>query len=458
MSRSNLRYQYQQIAKAIEDQILRGELRVGERLPSERFLSQRFEVQRNTIRQALTSLERDQHIETRGRLGSYVMPPAHAEVKGTILVNIDQNAGSNGAALFEGILHGAESVGLSVARTDTEPLPNSWLNRVPDPAVLANDTAGIILWPHHPSESEKLKKLNESLPVVLVDHRVTGVEIDCVRFDDVNGGKVVTEHLLKLGHRKIAFLTDEVFVDSVQARWCGYILAHEYAGLTCDSRLSLLYQFIEPKILSLTLKYLLSDPETRPTAVICSNDLVALKLLSVLNAEGLRVPKDVAVTGYGNSTPEYTSAISLTSVDQPFYQMRVGGIARIGREDSPKQRRQAYLAPRHLPPGKPRVAWVGLTRRVAKKSGLLWESNSTLQRSIERRPLLSAARTRHRCWTRRRAACPRSCALGTGSRHSAANRRRRRRIGSAAAATYDSNCAEDNRHNLNRAFRSHWRP
>jgi len=321
MSRTKLRFQYQQIAQEIERQILQGELRAGERLPSERLLGEQFKVQRNTVRQAIALLENDGHISTRGRRGSFVIPPIPGRVGGTLVVNINPGSGPNGTALFEGISRGAESVGFRIERTNTDPLPNSLLNRVPDPANLPPDTAGVILWPHQPADMDKLRRLNEALPVVLVDHRVTGVEIDCVRFDDITGGKQVTKHLLDLGHRRIAFLTDEVFADSVQARWCGYVMAHEEAGVPCDYRLGMMYQCIDTRILDLTLKQLICDPETRPTAVVCSNDLVAFTLLGILSSEGLRVPRDIAVTGYGNTTPEYTNAISLTTVQQPFYQM-----------------------------------------------------------------------------------------------------------------------------------------
>jgi DNA-binding LacI/PurR family transcriptional regulator len=154
--------------------------------------------------------------------------------------------------------------------------------------------------------------------VVLVDQRIMGVSADSVRCDDVAGGKMLTEHLLELGHRRIAFLTDEVFAETVQSRWQGYALAHEEAGIICDPRLSLLYQFISAEIFEPTMRRLWENPDVRPTAIVCSNDVVAFLLLRYLHGEGIRVPEDVAVTGYGNSMPDYTAAVSLTTVDQPF--------------------------------------------------------------------------------------------------------------------------------------------
>jgi DNA-binding LacI/PurR family transcriptional regulator len=146
-----------------------------------------------------------------------------------------------------------------------------------------------------------------------------GVTTDSVRFDDVSGGKMVTRHLMEMGHTRIAFLTDEVFAETVQARWQGYALAHEEAGVFCDPKLSLLYQFIDADTFQITMRRLAALGDARPTAVVCSNDVVAFYLLRFLHAEGMRVPEDMAVTGYGDSMPEYTHAISLTTVDQRFF-------------------------------------------------------------------------------------------------------------------------------------------
>jgi GntR family transcriptional regulator of arabinose operon len=318
---ADLKFHYQQVAEQIKQQLVSGQIRVGERLLSERLLGRQFGVQRNTVRQALATLEVEGHIATEKRRGSYVLPPTARIRSGTMLINVATGSGPNGIALFEGASAEAEKLGFKLQRTSTEPLPDSAMNRIPSPESLPTDTVGVILWPHHPTNLDLLQRLNEAVPVVLVDHRVTGILMDCVRFDDILGGRLITQFLIERGHRKIAFLTDEVFAESVQGRWVGYMAAQEAAGIHCESRRNLLFQFIDAGVLGLNLRYILENDEIRPTAVICSNDLVAFGLLRFLNAEGLRVPEDVAVTGYGNSMPEYTAAISLTTVDQPFFEV-----------------------------------------------------------------------------------------------------------------------------------------
>jgi len=314
-------FQYQLIAQEIKDIILKGDLMPGSRLDSERDLCRQFQVQRNTIRRALELLEVEGHISIRGRRGSFVLPPAQTLDKRTLLVNVHSGAAPNITALVDGFGIVAKEQGFESSRTSNNPLPDSNVNLVPQADSMPADIAGMLIWPHFPIDVAEIRKINERIPVVLVDQRIMGISTDCVRSDDVAGGKKVAEHLLHLGHRRIAFLTDEVFAESVQARWQGYVLAHEEAGVFCDPKLSLLYQFIDAGIFEPTMRLLWGNPEIRPTAIMCSNDVVAFLLLRFLHAEGIRVPEDIAVTGYGNSMPDYTAAVSLTTIDQPFFEV-----------------------------------------------------------------------------------------------------------------------------------------
>ncbi len=318
MSKPPLQRRYQQIAVQIRDQILRGEVPSDGRLESERVLGDRYQVQRNTIRQALAMLEEEGHILTKGRRGSFVCLPKAQSGPKTVLVNLHQGSGPNLVSLVNSLTHELDRAGFHVKRTYTDPLPDSSFEQVPDPEALPADTAGVVLWPHYPANIPKLKRLSEAVPLVLVDRRLIGVPADCIRFDDIVGGQVVAEHLLSQGHRRIGFLTDEVFAETVQNRWHGYVLAHEAYGIAVDPRLSFLFQEMDLPRLSVCLKQLLSDPVVAPTAIMCSNDLVAFTLMRLLHELGARVPEEVAVTGYGNGVPDYAEAMTLTSVHQPF--------------------------------------------------------------------------------------------------------------------------------------------
>jgi GntR family transcriptional regulator of arabinose operon len=321
MAKANSLFQYQEIARELREEILRGEFRDEGRLPSERKLTERFQVQRNTVRQALALLEHEGHIATEGKRGSFVRDLEPKVVRNVFLMNIHGGASPMLTYLTDGFSDVVGRAGFSVRRFNTSPAEGAALEPLPEVSKLGRDAAGIVLWPQNPADPDALLRLNASIPLVLVDRRVLGVSIDCVRFDDVAGGRMVTDHLLQQGHRRIGFLTDDVFAETVQHRWHGYALSLEAAGLPVDPRLSVFFRGIHEPFFTSSMRGLFSLGKDAPTAVVCSNDLVAFMLLRYLRDEGIRVPDDVAVTGYGNAMPDYGEAMALTSVHQPFEEL-----------------------------------------------------------------------------------------------------------------------------------------
>ncbi len=318
-------FQYEDIARDLRRRIGAGEFQNRGRLPSERDLCSLYEVQRNTIRQALANLEKDGYIWTDAKRGSFIKPHERQIEKTTFLAYIHGDPNPALTHLMEGLVEVANKAKFNVRRINTDPPVGAVVDRLPDDEHLPANAAGIILWPQNPTDSETLKRLNRKLPLVLVDRRVLGVSADCVRFDDVSGGRMVTEHLLQQGYDRIAFLTDDVFAETVQHRWRGYVLALEAAHGKVDPSLSLGFHGLHEPFFSGAIRSLLTSNKDGRLAVFCSNDLVAFTLLRFLRDEGVRVPQDVAVAGYGNLMPGYLNAMSLTSVEQPFH--RLGQVA-----------------------------------------------------------------------------------------------------------------------------------
>ncbi|CAN5668986.1 hypothetical protein BH11ARM2_BH11ARM2_00640 [soil metagenome] len=315
------RYQYQEIAKELKRGIQRGDFHESGRLPSERTLGERFGVQRNTVRQALALLEKEGQIVIEGKRGSFVRLEPVATARKTFMVHIHGGVTPTLGGLMDGLGQTARRAGYATRQWDTHPAHGAALDPVLQVDSIPEDAAGLILWPQNPTDAEALTNLNHALPVVLVDRRVIGVSADCVRFDDVTGGKLVTDHLLEQGHRRIGFLTDDVFAETVQHRWQGYAAALEAATVPIDPGWSLFFQGIHEPYFSVAMRHLLGRDGESPTAIVCSNDLVAFMLFRFLRDEGIRVPDQLAVTGYGNAMPSYVEAMALTSVDQPFYDL-----------------------------------------------------------------------------------------------------------------------------------------
>jgi LacI family transcriptional regulator len=138
---------------------------------------------------------------------------------------------------------------------------------------------------------------------------------DCVAVDDAAGVRLAVEHLLELGHRRIAYLSSGfVEPETDRARYEGYRRALRAASLPPPKGLRLRWEDTE------SLEALLGDA-VPPTAFVVSNDLVAIDFVELLGRLGLDVPGDVSVVGFDNIAVAGLGRVSLTTVAQPREQL-----------------------------------------------------------------------------------------------------------------------------------------
>jgi DNA-binding LacI/PurR family transcriptional regulator len=148
------------------------------------------------------------------------------------------------------------------------------------------------------------------VPVVVIscwDERA-----DCVAVDDRAGMAAAVEHLYGLGHRRIAHVTSHLVEDSTRAaRYAGYERAMRRHGL-------------EPLLLDADADDLARDGLT---AYAAANDVIAIGLIDVLEARGVRVPEDVSVVGFDGTDLGAHPRIALTTVAQPRGRLIAEGVA-----------------------------------------------------------------------------------------------------------------------------------
>lgn len=324
-------HRYEQIAGEIRTAITRGAFGPEGRLPSERRLVRTYGAQRNTVRQALGVLEREGRIASIGKSGWFVASGADApvdrEIAGgrVLFLTFRQHESASSDAIAHELSRVFASHGLQVLRYDSAARQRAAHLETAEDIVELGANA-VVLWPHGPVDTDLLVQIQSTMPVVLVDRRTFGFASDSVRFDDFSGGRMLTEHLLSQGHRRIVFFADEPFVESVQSRWNGYHQALEAAGVEPDGNLTVLTYLQHEPTFTAAMRHLIGGLPEPPTAVVCSNDGVASRLLLLLREEGLRVPEDMAVAGFGNERPNYLDLVGLTTVSQSFSDLgRVAG-------------------------------------------------------------------------------------------------------------------------------------
>ena len=170
---------------------------------------------------------------------------------------------------------------------------------------------GLVINPKNIGHPALLTIKERGTPVVVLGREVPSGRYSAVRSDDLIGGEFAAQHLIDLGHRRLAFAGwrhDERYQGASRRaaaadatiEWMGTANAEIADGLDIGARLVRM------------------PAEQRPTAVFCANDLIAVGLVQQVTRSGLRIPDDLAVVGFDDTDlASAASAVELTSVHQP---------------------------------------------------------------------------------------------------------------------------------------------
>jgi len=165
--------------------------------------------------------------------------------------------------------------------------------------------------------SHDVIEASRSVPTVVVGKTTRAPTVDSVANDDRLGAALVVDHLVELGHRRIAHIDGGVGAGS-RPRRTGYERSMRRHGLENEIQ-SVKGGFTEEGGNAGIRTLLARRP--RPTAIFVANDLAAIAVLEVLDTEGLSVPQDVSVVGYDNTAMSASHRLGLTTVDQPRHDM-----------------------------------------------------------------------------------------------------------------------------------------
>lgn len=179
----------------------------------------------------------------------------------------------------------------------------------------------ILLMPKH-DDRENRKILEESsCPVVMLDRYYPDLPMLSVGSNDYHGGYLAAEACIRLGHRRIAFIStgsSETVVRStvIQSRYQGYLAALRDVCIPVEEELLLASHSSLSGGRSCGRRILAMPPEKRPTAVVAMSDAIAIGVIAALKEGGLRVPEDVSVIGYDDLPMSALIDPPLTTISQ----------------------------------------------------------------------------------------------------------------------------------------------
>lgn len=181
---------------------------------------------------------------------------------------------------------------------------------------------GILITPVRGNDRRFTEIRRRGIPVVLVDRTSRSRGQCSVAVDDVLGGELAAGHLLDNGHEHLAFVGGPFTLRQVQDRYDGALRALSERGHSPTDLMSFETPALTIAAGRTTGEQLAAlSASTRPTAVFCANDLLALGLLQAMARAGLRVPEDVAIVGYDDIDFAAAATVPLSSVRQPREQL-----------------------------------------------------------------------------------------------------------------------------------------
>jgi LacI family transcriptional regulator len=131
------------------------------------------------------------------------------------------------------------------------------------------------------------------VPMVCFDQKVAGIERDFVGSDNYLAGAMLTEHLLQLGHRRIAFIAGPQHMHTASERYRGFVETMASAGVEVNPNYVVDGQFTRSAGYEAAMR-LLIQPE-RPTAILGANNAVALAALQAMQELGFNCPGDISL-------------------------------------------------------------------------------------------------------------------------------------------------------------------
>ena len=179
--------------------------------------------------------------------------------------------------------------------------------------LLSRRVDGIIVLMGRLSD-QVLKSCAKKVPTVVSGRSLHAKSLFSLNSDNFEGGRLATQHLIDLGHQKIAFIAGDMHHPDANERLRGYRSAIESAGLEFDPKRVLQGDFRETSGVEAVQKLIASKAQF--SAIFAANDQMALGAALGLHQNGLRIPHDVSLVGFDDLPVAAYTLPPLTSVHE----------------------------------------------------------------------------------------------------------------------------------------------
>lgn len=311
---------YEMVAQWVRDEINSGNLHPGDKIPSENELTRQFGVSRNAVRQALDMLNGEGISETLKGIGTFVRSrsasPHQTRNIGFVCFFTD-------SYIFPRIIRGCNQVlwkeGYQLMLNQSE------YDLGKEREILLNladkGVDGIIIEPVFSGSGESNMDLllsirERGIPVFLLDNEYPEHKFSSIRMDDFQAGYEAAAYLWEAGHRDIALFYQQDYLPKLRRKE-GAIRFLSEKGIPAEKISQFGLEGQGDRSTADMAAHAFFDRAPLPSAVICTNDEEALKLIRRGAEMGFRCPEDYSVIAFDNSEMAQQEQISLSSFEHP---------------------------------------------------------------------------------------------------------------------------------------------
>lgn len=314
---------YHQLKNRLKELMTNGEIPLGEPLPSENEMVRQYKVSRHTVRQALGELKNEGWVASEQGRGTFCVYRGEKTNGRTVAVLTTYISDY----IFPSIIRGIEEV-LSKAG-NTLILVNTGNDKSKEAQCLENllnqDIVGLVVEPTKSAlPNVNLKYFRElekrKIPYLMLHATYPDLNSAYLIMDDEVGGYLATQYLLTLGHREIGGIFKSDDSQGVKRR-AGFMRALEEFRVKLNP--DYLGNFVTEDIPSYPYRFTrdLLQNSAHPSAIVCYNDQIALEALKAVREVGFKVPEDISLIGYDDSSLALASEVKLTTIKHPKEEM-----------------------------------------------------------------------------------------------------------------------------------------
>ncbi len=178
---------------------------------------------------------------------------------------------------------------------------------------------GLIVAPIHGKDKGIENLVKKDIPVVCIDRGLTDIEVDIVKVDNELGAFNAIDHLLSIGHRRIAFISGNFKIPTYIERMAGYKKALAKYNVPFDE--SLIFARNNDYKSGFEIANKILELEEKPTAIFSGNNLLTLGALEAIHAHNIRIPEQISIIGFDDMPWSISLNPPLTAVRQPGFDM-----------------------------------------------------------------------------------------------------------------------------------------